>query len=71
VADSNDEVLPVVTVEEMRVWAASRESKPKAGPSSSEAEALDWVERYPMHPLSPCWDEEDIEALLAVFPEIL
>jgi hypothetical protein len=41
VTDSNDEVLPVVTVEEMRVWAASKESKPEAGPSSSEAEALD------------------------------
>jgi hypothetical protein len=71
VTDSHDEVLPVVTVEEMRVWATSRESKPKAGPSSSEAEALDWVERYLMHPLSPGWDEEDIEALLAAFPELL
>jgi hypothetical protein len=55
----------------MRVWAASKESKPKAGPSLSEAEALDWVKRYPIHPPSPGWDEEDIEALLAAFPEFL
>jgi hypothetical protein len=61
----------VVTVEEMRVWAASRESEPEAGPSSSEAEALDWVDRYPMCPPSPGWDEEDIEASLAAFPELL
>jgi hypothetical protein len=58
-------------MEGMRVWAASRESEPKAGPSLLEAEALDWVERYPMHPPSPGWDEEDIEASLAAFPELL
>jgi hypothetical protein len=71
VTDSNDEVLPVVTMEGMRVWAATREPKPEASFLSSEAEALDWVERHPMRLPSPGWDEEDIEASLAASPELL
>jgi hypothetical protein len=71
VTDSDDEVLPMVTMEGMRVWSTTREPKPEAGPLSSEAEALDWVERHPMCPLSPAWDEEDIKASLAAFLELL
>jgi hypothetical protein len=71
VTKSDDEGLPVVTVEEMRVWASSREPEPEVSYSSSEAEAVAWVERYPMRSPSPGWDVDDIEASLAVFPELL
>jgi hypothetical protein len=53
VTDSDNEVQLEVMLEEMRVWANTREPELKAGPSSSEAEALDWVAHHPMRPPSP------------------
>jgi hypothetical protein len=44
VTESDEEVLPVPTIEEMRVWAGVREPEPEVSHSSSEAEALAWVE---------------------------
>jgi hypothetical protein len=55
VTESDDEVLPVVTVEEMRVWAGVREPEPEISHLSSEAEAIDWVKRHPMCSTSPDW----------------
>jgi hypothetical protein len=52
VTESDDKVLPMVRVEEMRVWASVREPEPEISHSSSEVEAVDWVERHPMCSLS-------------------
>jgi hypothetical protein len=61
----------VPTVEEMRVWAGVREPEPEVSRSSAEVEALAWVEQHPMHPPSPGWDADDIEASIAAFPKLL
>jgi hypothetical protein len=71
ITDSDEEVLPVPTIAEMRVWAGVREPEPEASHSSSEVEALDWVDRHPMRSPSPGWDADDIDASLAAFPELL
>jgi hypothetical protein len=71
VTESDDEVLPVVMVEEMRVWAGVREPEPEVSRLFLEVEALAWVERYPMHSPSPGWDADDVEAALVAFPELL
>jgi hypothetical protein len=69
--ESNEEVLPVPTIGEMRVWAGVRETEPEIGRFSAEVEALDWVERHPMCSPSPGWDVDDVDAALAAFPELL
>jgi hypothetical protein len=71
VTDSDERVLPVASVEEMRVWAGVREPEPEVSRSSLEAEVVAWVERHPMHSLSPSWDVDNMEAALAAFPELL
>jgi hypothetical protein len=71
VAESDDEGLPVVTVEEMRVWASGREPEPEVSYLFSEAEAVAWVKRHPMRSPSPGWDVDDIGASLVAFPELL
>jgi hypothetical protein len=71
VTDLDDKVLPVVMVEEMRVWASVREPEPEVSYSSSEVEAVAWVERHPMRSPSPGWNVDDIETSLAAFPELL
>jgi hypothetical protein len=71
VTNSDEEVLPVPTIEEMRVWAGVRGPEPEASCSSSEAEVLAWVDQHPMCSPSPGWDADDIDASLAAFPELL
>jgi hypothetical protein len=71
VTESDEEVLPVPTIGEMRVWAGVRETEPEIGCSSAEVEALAWVERHPMRSPSPGWDADDVDATLAAFPELL
>jgi hypothetical protein len=71
VTESDEEVLPMPMVEEMRAWAGVRELEPEVSCSSLKVEALAWVERHPMCSLSPGWDADDIEASIAAFPECL
>jgi hypothetical protein len=71
VTESDEEALPMPTVEEMRVWAGVREPEPEVSRSSLEVEVLAWVEQHPMRSPSPGWGADDIEASIAAFPELL
>jgi hypothetical protein len=71
VTKSDEEILPVPMIGEMRVWAGVQETEPEISHSSAEVEALAWVEWHPMHSPSPGWDVDNVDAALAAFPELL